>query len=130
MAGKLKLPLYYKGAKLGNMEEKLRDGYLTKSGWRESAEKKLALRDGKPVPWFTYGAISFLEEQITPDMSVFEYGGGQSTLYWADRVRRVFSIDHDPAFAEHVRSAMPDNVDFQLVEENAPLSQAIVDAAG
>ncbi len=125
MAGKLKLPLYYRGAGLGEMERKLAEGYLSSSGWRESAERKLALRDGKPLPWFTYSAIAFLEEQISPDLAIFEYGGGQSTLYWAERVRRVVSVDHDPAFAEHVRSRMPGNVDFQLVEENAPLPESL-----
>ena len=121
------LPLYYEGQSLADMEAALRRDYLTKSGWLESAESKLAQRDGKPLPWFTYAAISFLEQAITRDQSVFEYGGGQSTLYWAARVHRVASVDHDPAFVAHIRAALPSNAEFTLIEENAPLSENLRD---
>jgi hypothetical protein len=51
--GFMELRLYYSGKTLSDMEVMLRNGYLLKSGWLESAERKLALRNGEPVPWFT-----------------------------------------------------------------------------
>ena len=81
----------------------LRRNYLSTSGWMESADSKLSTRDGRPLPWFTYAAIDFLERTLTPDLAMFEYGGGQSTRYWADRLAHVHSVDHDPAFVEMVR---------------------------
>ncbi len=113
----MELRLYYSGKTLSDMEVMLRNGYLLKSGWLESAERKLALRNGEPVPWFTYAAIDFLEKNISPDLSLFEYGGGQSTLFWARRLREVVAIDHDPSFVEHIAPLLPANAKFYLVPE-------------
>lgn len=116
------LPLYYEGQSLADMEAALRRNYLTESGWLESARAKLSQRAGKPLPWFTYGAIEFLERELTNAQSLFEFGGGQSTLYWAERLRAVVGVDHDPSFAAHVGAVLPDNAQLLLIEENAPLS--------
>ncbi|MEM9128158.1 MAG: FkbM family methyltransferase [Pseudomonadota bacterium] len=118
------LPLYYPGKTLADMEAMLRVQYLRSSGWLESAEHKLARRDGKPLPWFTYAAIAFLERNLPPDLAMFEYGGGQSTLYWAERLRRVVSIDHDPAFAQHLQGRLPEHAELKIIAEgqNGPLA--------
>ena len=114
-----KLPLYYPGKSLDDMEAMLRTRYLRDSGWLESAGAKLALRNGKPLPWFTYGAIAFLERVLPRDLALFEYGGGQSTLYWASRLARVVSVDHDPAFGAHIRPDLPDHAALHIVPEGA-----------
>jgi FkbM family methyltransferase len=124
------LPLYYPDKTLSDMEAMLRRQYLSQSGWLDSAAQKMALRDGKPLPWFTYSAIAFLERNLPPDLSLFEYGGGQSTLYWADRVKRVVSVDHDPAFGAYMRAALPDNAELRLVGEGDALPPAAPDLAG
>lgn len=118
------LPLYYPDKTLEDMEAALRQGYLRRSGWLESAEHKLALRDGKPVPWFTYAAIAFLERELTPDLSVFEYGGGQSTLYWAERVARVDSVDHDPGFGAYIGDRLPGNARLTVMPEGTAIPEA------
>lgn len=115
------LPLYYEGQSLADMERQLRNNYLKQSGWLQSAESKLSQRDGKPLPWFTYGAIAFLEKELTPDLAMFEYGGGQSSLYWAARLRRLVSIDHDLAFAALIRLTLPGNAEFRIVAEDEPV---------
>jgi SAM-dependent methyltransferase len=48
------------------------------------------------LPWFSYEAIDFLDKFLRPDMTVCEYGSGGSTLFFARRVRQVFSIESDP----------------------------------
>lgn len=127
MTEKIPLPLYYEGKSLADMERDLLNGYLTQSGWRESAERKLALRDGEPMPWFTYGAIDFLERELTADLSIFEYGGGQSTLFWSHRARRVVGLDHDPSFGAYVTPQLPENASFKIVEEGAALQETLQD---
>jgi hypothetical protein len=76
------------------------------------------LRD--QTPWITYGAIHFLESHLRPDMRVFEYGSGGSSLFFARRVREGISIEHDPAWAAEVKQALVDqrlaNWTVQLVE--------------
>jgi len=54
------------------------------------------------LPWFSYGAIDFLAEGLTPEMEVCEYGSGGSTLFFARRTHGVFSIEDNPGWFELV----------------------------
>jgi hypothetical protein len=93
-----------------------RASYLRDSGWLRSRSLG-APRDaqGRPVPWITYPSLFFLEPRVRADMSVFEFGSGSSTLWWASRVRRVVSCEHDQAWFEQVRSTVPASVDIRHV---------------
>lgn len=71
---------------------------------------------GEPVPWFTVGGIQFLNKRLSDDLTVFEYGSGNSTRWFAERVQEVIAVEHDSEWAEHVRSDLPDNV--TLLERN------------
>ena len=87
----------------------VREG-LRDTGWLRSAkEHKPVTRDGSPLPWYTYGAIHFLQGRLQPSMRVFEYGSGNSTLWYASRVDRVVSVDHDPAWVRSMAELTPDN---------------------
>ena len=87
------------------------DSYLHRQGWFTSFRTKMAIdRDGAPVPWMTYPSISFLDGRIRQDMTVFEYGCGNSTLWWANRVRSVVACEHDREWFAHVKALMPANV--------------------
>lgn len=50
---------------------------------------------GNPLPWMNYQTIYFLEERLKPDMRVFEYGAGFSTLFLAGRVREIAALEYD-----------------------------------
>ncbi len=54
------------------------------------------------LPWITFRAIDWLGEFLRPGMSAFEYGAGGSTLFLAARVRRLVSVEHDPAYHREV----------------------------
>src|ERR1051326_6625287 len=47
------------------------------------------------TPWFSYAAIDFLDKFIQPDMTVFEYGSGGSTLFSASRAKSVLAVEND-----------------------------------
>ena len=51
------------------------------------------LKDG--APYVTFRAMEWLEGYLTPEVSVFEYGSGGSTVYLAKRVKTVVSVEHD-----------------------------------
>ena len=88
-------------------------GYLARSGWRRSFLSKRAVdQDGRSLPWFTYPSIAFLEPRISPEMTVFEFGSGSSTLWWASRVKRVVAVEHDPLWLAQVRDKAPPNVEL------------------
>jgi FkbM family methyltransferase len=116
--------LYYADKSLSDMEASLRATYLTSSGWLESAQTKLPVRDGVPVPWITYSALNFLEREITSEQAVYEFGAGHSSLFWAERVRRVAGVDHDPEFVSYIKATAPANLSVLLAQENDPVSEA------
>ncbi|MBD2187111.1 O-methyltransferase [Pseudanabaena mucicola] len=53
-------------------------------------------------PWITFAAIEFLENTLTKEMKVFEYGVGGSTAFFIKRVKEVISVEHDPKWLEKV----------------------------
>ena len=54
------------------------------------------------IPWFSYAAIDFLDGFLKANMDVFEYGSGGSTLFFAQRVHSVFSVEDNPEWHERV----------------------------
>lgn len=71
-------------------------GYLLQTGWLRSMDSREVVDSaGRPIPWITYPALDFLRDRITPAMSVFEYGTGNSTLWWGERVQQLVSCEHD-----------------------------------
>jgi len=91
-------------------------GYLHDMGWFRSVNARQAIdREGRPIPWITYPCLSFLEERATSKLDLFEYGCGNSTLWWAPRVRRVVSCEHDASWYEQIRTSLPGNVELHHV---------------
>lgn len=94
-------------------------GYLLKEGWVASVRAKMAMdAEGRPFPWLTYPMIHLLNERLTREMTVFEYGGGNSTLYFGDRVRDVTTVEHNPEWHAYLKSKARENcrVLFQELE--------------
>ena len=88
----------------------LKDGYLVERGWFRS----FSLRTpedaaGAPIPWICYPAIEFIASRLRPEMTVFEYGSGNSTRWWAARTAQVDSFEHDSDWFGQVDKTLPDN---------------------
>ncbi len=45
------------------------------------------------LPWISYDAIRFLESFLNHDKTVLEYGSGMSTIWYANHVGQVFSVE-------------------------------------
>lgn len=85
-------------------------GPLLEDGWfRSFAEKRPVSLDGKPIPFFTYPAIEFLSRRVKPEMNVFEYGSGHSTLWWSGRVSEVHAAEHNRDWYERISKTAPPN---------------------
>jgi hypothetical protein len=66
------------------------------------------------IPWCSYKAIDFLSDYLRPDMHVFEYGSGGSTLFFMRRVMHITSIEPHAVWYENVRKAVEDNANVDL----------------
>jgi hypothetical protein len=92
-------------------------GYLNEIGWIESFNKQLPVdKESKPLLWVTYGFIDFISDKLNKNMDIFEYGSGNSTLWYAKRVSSVTSVEHDENWYERIKSSMPKNVTISYQE--------------
>lgn len=90
-----------------------RYGYLRDISWYSSYHHQTVTGvDGEPVPWLNYPIIHFLSERIKPDMTVFEYGAGNSTVWWASRVKQVISVEHAHEWYDALVTTVPANVEL------------------
>lgn len=86
-------------------------GYLNEIGWFDSFKLKQSIdKNGKPIPWFSYPFIDFLTFRLTKDLYLFEFGSGNSTLFFADKVKTVISIEHNGEWYQKVNKTRPANV--------------------
>jgi len=89
-------------------------------GWFKSYHSKQSIDvNGNPIPWFTYPAIAFLSERIQKHFFVYEYGSGNSTLWFALHTAHVDSIEHDIQWYNMVHRKIPANVSLVYI----PLEQ-------
>lgn len=93
--------------------------YLRNRGWFRSFSARRSVDSaGRPIPWWSYGVIDFVAERLTKTMSVLEFGAGGSTVWLAERVAEVVSVENDSKWASIVKSFIPSNV--ILVELRIP----------
>ena len=86
------------------------EGYLAETGWVRSVGTGAVVdAQGAPLPWAALPFTDFIAARLRPEWNVFEYGAGASTLFYASRVRMVTAVEHDEAFAAHLRPRLPAN---------------------
>lgn len=77
---------------------------LKDDGWFLSVKKKQAVaKDGSAIPWLTYPFIDFIESRLNKSMDVFEFGSGNSSIYWAKKTNSVVSIEHSPEWFKIIK---------------------------
>ena len=96
--------------KLGPMFSPLYFGYLLVDDWRcarffprwirSFGLSRDSVRNG--LPWLPFGLIEWLDVYLKPDMTVFEFGSGGSTIFMAQRVKTLISVEHNRAWYQKV----------------------------
>jgi hypothetical protein len=107
---------------------KSKSSYLKATGWIKSIEKGFPSDShGNPLPWMNYPVIAFLDGRLQKSMSLFEYGSGYSTLYFAQKVGRVTSVEYNKSWYEEINKSKPDNVQliYQEIEPDGKYCRTI-----
>ena len=74
-------------------------------GWRESFMSKRPVdAQGQAIPWYTYPAIEFLRSLDLRGRRVFEFGCGNSSVFWAGRAQEVVAVENDIEWARTVNA--------------------------
>lgn len=64
-----------------------------------------------PLPDMSLLAIAFFEGLLSLELEVFEFGSGRSTLWIAERVKHLISLEHNPSWhGEVVRALTRDEI--------------------
>ena len=75
--------------------------------WPARAKEQTPEVTGRPdEPWWTRAAITWMDEHLTMDMRVIEWGAGASTPWLAARCGRLRSIDNNPLYADKAAEAL------------------------
>lgn len=112
---------YYTDKNPSQMVELFISNYLKTTGWLTSIQNKEAVNNTRPIPWYTYPALSFLSKIVSRDMKVFEYGCGNSTLWWADHAKSVYSVEHDKNYIDYIQTKLPSNAMVAWSPEDTPV---------
>ncbi len=90
---------------------------LKEDGWFRSFDARASIdANGKPIAWYCYTFIKFLGDRLTKEMTIFEYGAGNSTFWYAERVKNVHSVEHDKDWYEDLSKKIPQNVSIKYVD--------------
>lgn len=60
-------------------------------------------RKGEALPWFSYAAINYLDQLRLEGLRVFEFGTGNSTLFWARKGCSIRAVEFNEGWADYVR---------------------------
>ena len=93
-------------------------GYLKDTGWIRSLIVGMPVDvDGVPVPWVTLSFYEFIKERMNQDLDVFEFGSGNSSVWFAKRVKSVTAVEHDKIWFDKMKNSMPSNVKVILSKD-------------
>lgn len=83
--------------------------------WRSSLAQAAQSRNGEPLPWYTYSAIDFLAQRSFEGRRILEFGGGQSTRWWASRAEHVLTVEENEVWCKSLTKNKPPNVDLHYI---------------
>ena len=85
-------------------------GYLIDVGWFSAFKSGEPVdKNFEPLPWLTYSFIDFITERLSKEFNVFEFGSGNSTLFFARKVRDVTSVEHSIEWYNKLKNKIPNN---------------------
>lgn len=104
---------------------------LKEDGWFNSYKTKMSIDNkGNPIPWNTYPFIKFIESRLKSNFDIFEFGSGNSTLWYAPRVKSVKAVENEKTWFEKISKSMPDNVELihrDLADDDKYVNEIAVD---
>ena len=127
----MSIPLVQIGKNWWKRIEALRKAYrilnLDYGYFRSVVTETCADAHGQPIPWYTYPSIEYLSQFDFSAKRVFEYGSGQSTLFWASRAKNVHSVEHNPSWYHKLSPSTPANCTLVLRPDPAEYCRAILE---
>lgn len=83
---------------------------------------------GSPIPWITYPCLEFLSRLDFSNCSIFEYGSGSSTLWWAQQAKTVRSVERETDWYTLIKPKLPANARLELCADETLYADTILGA--
>ncbi len=97
-------------ARLGACVQLSLESTLVDDGWFNSFYKKESIdKNNNPIPWNTYPFLKFIEPRLKTSFDVFEYGCGNSTIWYSRKVNSITSVENDKDWYEKIKKRLPGN---------------------
>lgn len=102
------------------------DGY----GHSSSVVSKMCIdKSGNPLPWYTYPAMEYIRHLDLAEKTVFEFGLGNSSLFWSSLTKKTYSVDSDPEWFTLVAKQKRSNMNIYLHELKEKYTECIAQTA-
>lgn len=62
------------------------------------------------MPWITYPFIDFITPRLKKGFDIFEYGAGNSTLFYSRYVNSITTVENDKKWFEKLQKVIPSKV--------------------
>lgn len=82
-------------------------------------------KNGELIPWYTYPAIEYIKQLDFSDKTVFEFGSGNSTIFWAKRCRKAISIEDNPEWYDKMSPRLTANIEYKLLVSKQEYTDSI-----
>lgn len=78
--------------------------------------------NNNPLPWYTYPAIEYIRQLDLSEKTVFEFGCGNSSLFWGKIAKKVISIDDDEEWYIKIKKLIknPNEISLRISKEDYP----------
>jgi len=73
-------------------------------------------------PWMHDNEIAMIEKYLSANKNMLEWGSGGSTVYFAPKVKQLFSIEHVKEWFDKISKIIPANVNLNYVAANNEVS--------
>ncbi len=78
-------------------------------------------------PWTSQAAIRVFEKILTKEMIGFEYGSGNSTLFFAKHLKHITSVEHNEGWFRIVETKLQqrnqNNIDYRFIPPATPITE-------
>jgi hypothetical protein len=88
-------------------------------GFKKSVEKAKPIdKNNNPIPLYTYPAIEYLQSLDFSNKRIFEFGSGNSTLFWLEKGAIVTSVENNKIWFEDLTKEIGENENHKFLFEN------------
>lgn len=90
--------------------------FIEEYGFKKSIEAALPFdQNGSPLPLYTYPAIEYLNSLDLKNKRIFEFGCGNSTLYFLQKEAIVTSVENNQIWFEKLSNEINKNQNHKLI---------------